>query len=78
MPSLTLAVPAELRKKMNQFPEINWSEVARHAILDKMDRMQVLERMNKILAKSELTEADAIALGRRIKQGVWRRHRSKA
>lgn len=71
MANLTLAIPADLRAKMNQFPDINWSAVARHAIIEKM---QLLERLDKMMAKSTLTEADAIALGRLVKQRMWRRH----
>ena len=75
MANLTLAIPADLRAKMNRFPEINWSEVARRAILDKM---QILERMQQLLAHSTLTEQDAIAIGRRVKQRMWRRHYRRA
>ena len=32
MPTMTLAVPDELKKKMDNFPEMNWSEVARQSI----------------------------------------------
>ncbi len=46
MASLTLSIPEELREKMREFPEINWSEVARQAILEKA---KLLEKMNRML-----------------------------
>ena len=32
MPNLTLFVTDELKKKMEKYPEVTWSEVAREAI----------------------------------------------
>ena len=71
MSSLTLAIPADLRVKMSQFPEINWSEVARQAILQKTRQ---LEQLSHLLASSTLTEQDTIEIGRQIKRRVWKRH----
>ena len=70
MASLTLAIPTELKRKMAEFKYINWSEVARHSILSKL---QLLERMNKLLSKSTLTEEDTIKYGRMIKKRQWAR-----
>lgn len=71
MSSMTLAIPADLRVKMKRFPEINWSEVARQAILQKTRQ---LEQLNRLLSKSTLTEQDTVEIGRQIKQRVWKRH----
>lgn len=71
MSSLTLAIPEDLRVKMKQFPEINWSEVARQAIVEKT---RILERMQQLLSKSALTHQDVVTLGRQIKQSAWRKH----
>ena len=59
--------PEELKQKMALFPEMNWSAVARKAILE---RIKFLEEMNKKLSKSTLTEEDTITLGRKIKHVV--------
>lgn len=71
MPSLTLSIPQELKEKMQKFPEINWSEVARQAIIEKT---KLLEQMNKLLSNSTLSEADAVELSRSIKKRVWKKH----
>lgn len=68
MASLTLSVPDEIKKKMSNFKYINWSEVARGAILEKIE---ILEKMNRLLAKSELTEEEAIRHGRSLKKKQW-------
>ena len=64
MTTVTISVSDELKEKMTKFPEVNWSAVARKAILE---RIKFFEKMNKTLAKSELTEEDAILLGRKVK-----------
>ena len=74
MASMTLAIPADLRAKMKQFPEINWSEVARQAILQKT---QQLGQLNRLLFRSTLTEQDTIDIGRQIKHRVWKRHQHR-
>jgi hypothetical protein len=59
---------------MKRFPEINWSEVARQAILQKTRQ---LEQLNRLLSKSSLTEQDTIEIGRQIKRRVWKRHQHR-
>ena len=64
---MTLSIPKELKKEMERFPEINWSVVAREAIKRKI---AILQKMNKLLAKSELTEDDAIFFGKKVTKKV--------
>ena len=63
MTTMTLAVPSELKDKMEKFPEMNWSEVARQAF---MQRIKDLEFLRKFKSDSTLTEEDALKLGDRI------------
>lgn len=72
MPSLTLSIPEDLREKMRQFPEINWSEVARKAILEKA---AILEKMNRILAAGAVTEGELKELAKEVKRRVWKKHK---
>ncbi len=71
MVSITLAVPKDLKKKMESFPEMNWSEVAREAIRNKVELMEKFRAFSK---DSTLTENDAIKLGKRMNREVARRH----
>lgn len=73
MASLTLAIPEELKRKMAEFKYINWSEVARHSIINKL---QILEKMNKLLSKSTLTLEDTIKYGRMINKRIWKKHKA--
>ena len=74
MVNLTLAIPEDLKARMNRFPEINWSEVARQAIAEKTS---LLERMQALLSKSQLTEQDTLTLGRRTKRQVLKKHQRR-
>ncbi|MBU0694681.1 MAG: hypothetical protein KKC11_08475 [Candidatus Omnitrophica bacterium] len=73
MASLTLAVPTELKQKMDSFKYINWSEVARTAIINKL---QILQKMDKLLSKSTLTQEDTIKYGREINKRIRKRHKA--
>ena len=68
---MTLAVPEELHKIMQKHKEIRWSEVAREAMWQKAKK---LELMDTLLAKSELTERDALEIGRKVNKGIAGKH----
>jgi len=67
MTTLTLAVPDEMKQKMDSFPEMNWSEVARQAFMQKIEDMEFLRKFKE---KSKLTEADALRLGKEVSKSV--------
>ena len=75
MTTMTLAVPVELKEKMDSFPEMNWSEVARQAFMQKVEDMEFLR---KFKAKSKVTEADALRLGKEVSKSVSDRLRRLA
>jgi hypothetical protein len=68
---MTLALPEDLKSIMDRHKEVKWSEVARRALWEHARKLELLDRL---LAKSEMTEADAIAIGRKIKSAMARRH----
>lgn len=70
MVSMTLAISEELKKEMDKHPETNWSEVARQAIKDWLEKDSILEKMDEILKNSTMTMEDAIELGRKVKKGA--------
>jgi len=75
MTTLTLAVPDEMKKKMESFPEMNWSEVARQAFMQKIEDMEFLRKFKE---KSKLTEVDALRLGKEVSKSVSDRLRKMA
>jgi len=71
MVNMTLSIPKELHQKMKKMPEIRWSEVARGAI---QQRIEDLELMDRLASKSKLTKKDVEKIGNKIKIGIARRH----
>ncbi|MBI3051436.1 hypothetical protein HYY74_03175 [Candidatus Woesearchaeota archaeon] len=72
MTTMTLAIPSELKDKMENFPEMNWSEVARQAF---MQRIKDLEFLRKFKSDSTLTEEDALRLGRDLNRNLAKRYK---
>jgi hypothetical protein len=74
MATMTLAIPDEMKKKMDEFPELNWSEVARQQFAERIKDMEALKLFKKFQEKSTLTEEDALELGRKVNEGLARRY----
>lgn len=60
MATVSISVPDELKIKMQELDEINWSSVVRKAI---ESRIKDIQEMKKIISKSKLTEKDAKEIG---------------
>ena len=71
MTNLTLALPEDLHAMMEKHKDVKWTEVARHAMREKAMKLELME---KLLAKSKLTENDALEIGRSINRGIAKRH----
>ena len=71
MPTMTLSIPEELRDVVKKHKEINWSEIARRAM---WNEAQKLEMMEKLAAKSKLTEKDVKELDHLIKRSISRKY----
>ena len=63
MPNVTVSVDDSLKAQMDNHPEINWSEVARQAI---RERIHDLEVMEQLVEGSELTQEDVEELAAQI------------
>jgi len=71
MVTMTLAVPEDLKHKMDSFPELNWSEVARQAFKQKITDLEIL---NRFVKNSRLTEKDALELGAKVSKSLAKRY----
>ena len=72
MVNVTLSIPEDIKHEMEMFPEINWSEIARAAI---KKRIIILKQIKEFSKDSELTEEDAIEIGRKVNEGLRKRHK---
>ncbi len=71
MGNITLSMPEEIHKEMKQFSEVKWSEVARKAIVEKLETLQIAEKLSK---KSKLTAKDVEEFSKKIKSSATRRY----
>jgi predicted transcriptional regulator len=70
MPSITVNVDDDLKERMDKHPEINWSEVTRQAIQEKIEALEV---MDELTSESELTERDVRAIADKINESGRKR-----
>lgn len=64
MGNMTLSIPKETQDEMKHFSEIKWSEVARKAIIEKIETLKMAEALAQ---KSKLTQKDVEEFNKRIK-----------
>ena len=57
---------------MKKRTEVKWSEIARRAL---WEYVQKLELMDSLLKDSKLTEEDVLELGDKIKEGIAKRYK---
>ena len=73
MTSVTFAVNDKLKPKIDKFQWINWSELAREELLKRHKTEEEFKKFNRIVAKSKLTEEDALKLGREVNASMHKK-----
>lgn len=63
MPRITVEVDAGLERRMDDHPTVDWEAVARRAL---EERAETLELVDRVTDDVELSEADAVELADRI------------
>lgn len=67
MPKISIRVSEDLKKRMEEHSEINWSEIARESFEERLNKIDLAD---KIASKSELTKEDVEKLSEKIKEGI--------
>ncbi len=67
MSILSVSVPEELKHKMENLEEINWSAIARKAFEEKV---REVEFVKSLAIKSKLTEKEAEELSNKINKSI--------
>lgn len=47
MPKVTLSIPKELKERLDKHPEVNWTEVLRRGIKDKLAKLVKFEELER-------------------------------
>ena len=69
MVSITVSVPEETRKLMKRFPEVNWSGLLRKSIIEKAEKLALIEEILGNLKKEQDFIDWSVELGKRAKKG---------
>lgn len=77
MQNVTLSISEPLKQKMEQLPEINWSELIREFLSEKVKRLLILKKLEILLEKSEEPDKEALRLGKKIKAGMWKKYKKE-
>ena len=72
MVNYTIVLSKELKDKMDEFPEINWSEVVRSSIKQKINDLTFLKQFT---LNSDFSEDDAIKLGKEVNELLYKRYK---
>jgi len=70
MPTITVNIDDDLKERMDKHPEINWSEVTRQAIQEKIEALEV---MDELTSESDLTESDVQEIADKINESGRKR-----
>ena len=71
MVNITLAIPENLKEKLQRHKEVNWSAVTRRALEEYLKKIEIIEA---IAQKSKLTQKDADDIAKKIKKEMARHH----
>lgn len=68
MTEVMVHLPEDLNIVMRRHSSVNWSNIAAEAIRKTAAELELLDA---IALESNLSEEDAIALGRKVRKGMW-------
>lgn len=68
---VTFSIPASLKKKLRKHRDVNWSGVVAKALEQKIATLEIMDR---IAAKSKLTQADVDEIAEKIDDAIARRY----
>lgn len=68
--TFTLPISDELKKKMKAVKGVNWSEEIRAFLEERTERLMALQKLDKMLENSKLTQKDIEELSGKIKEKI--------
>jgi len=77
MVSITLSIDEKSKHEMQKFSWINWSEVARGILLERLKKQEELEKLKLLLENSELTEEEIIEFSKKARKGRFKELKEK-
>ena len=72
--NVTFSIPSKLKEEMNAFSDVNWCKTAAELLEEKIKRLKILKRLEKLLEGSKLDEGDVEKIATKVKEGIAKRH----
>lgn len=76
MVSITLQISDEFKQLLQSMKWVNWSEIAREEIQQRIKEEKTLQKLKQIIASSHFTEEDADELAEKVKQKMTDRKKT--
>ncbi|PIN93036.1 hypothetical protein COU54_04770 [Candidatus Pacearchaeota archaeon CG10_big_fil_rev_8_21_14_0_10_31_24] len=70
MVSLTISIPEDLKSKMEQFPEVNWSALVRKTVIERTKELEWRQEMLKKLKEEQEFTNWTIQEGRKVNTNI--------
>jgi hypothetical protein len=77
MATTTITLSEKTKRELNQFSWVNWSEIARIAVLKEAKKQERFAHIEKILMKSTLNDEDVKKLADEASNRLAKRYQKK-
>lgn len=77
MPKVVVTISEDIKRKMKQFPDVNWDEKIEEAISKELQRQLLGKLADKMFKDSALTEEDALELGKDVKRSLHKQFKKE-
>jgi len=77
MANVTFAIDDELKPRLDKFPWVNWSKLAKKSFIKRDELEKRLKEINELLKGSKMTEKLALKLGRESNARIYEEYKSK-
>jgi hypothetical protein len=81
MAELKLKISEDIKRKLEKYSDIKLSEVVERALRKELEEREkarlLLIALDKVLKGNKLTKSDALKLGEKIKEGMWKRYQAE-
>jgi len=81
MAELKVKVSPDVKEEIDRHSDVEWSSVFEKAVRQELEernkRQLLLFALDKVLGQSKSTEKDALELGEKVKEGMWKRYQAE-
>jgi len=74
--SIIVPLDDDVKARVDKFSWVSWSEVAREVLAREEVLKEQLEVFRRIVSKSNLSEKDALEIGRKVKKAMHTRYKT--